>query len=58
MFIRCSEFLGEHERKFGNFRDAFKQFDKDGNGYIDKDELISLMESLGMGWLDCLSLCV
>ena len=30
-----------------NFRDAFKQFDKDGNGYIDKDELISLMESLG-----------
>ena len=28
-------------------RDAFKQFDKDGNGFIDRDELISLMESLG-----------
>nr|AHA51331.1 EF-hand_1 domain-containing protein [Charistephane fugiens] len=30
-----------------NIRDAFKQFDKDGNGYIDRDELRSLMITLG-----------
>ena len=28
-------------------RDAFKQFDKDGNGFIDRDELRSLMITLG-----------
>ena len=38
------------------FRDAFKQFDKDGNGYIDKDELISLMESLGIRTLYLINL--
>ena len=31
-----------------NIIDAFKQFDRDGNGYIDRDELIFLMESLGI----------
>lgn len=30
-----------------NIRDAFKQFDKDGNGFIDRDELRSLMITLG-----------
>jgi Ca2+-binding EF-hand superfamily protein len=28
--------------------DAFKVFDKDGNGYISHDELRSVMKQLGM----------
>jgi calmodulin len=35
-------------------RQAFKVFDKNGDGYVTSDELALVMQNLGMWHLDCI----
>ncbi|KAL3835837.1 hypothetical protein ACJMK2_021300 [Sinanodonta woodiana] len=39
--------FGLSEEQLKAYRDAFDQFDKDGNGYITMSELMTVMKSLG-----------
>ena len=51
--IEFNEFLTYYEAKYREpdseeeLKSAFKVFDKDGNGFIDKDELMNVVTTLG-----------
>ena len=45
--FNCSRWFQFDNFYFSEYRDAFKFFDKDGNGYITTRELGAIMRSLG-----------